>query len=230
MDGSIRILALDTSAGQCSAALLADGQLTQRLEPAARRHGELLLGMMEDLLGSGGMQARDLDAFAFARGPGSFTGLRIAAAVVQGAALAAGKPVVGVSTLAALAQGYMRAVGATRVLCALDARMDEVYFGAYAADEIGLMRPVLTDCVTAPERVAVPDQGEWHAVGSGWGVHGAALRRACGLEPISVEPERGCEAKDVATLAADAYGKGLAVDAADAVPVYLRDRVTSSPA
>jgi tRNA threonylcarbamoyladenosine biosynthesis protein TsaB len=224
----MRILALDTSAGHCSAALLQDGELTQRLEAAARRHGDLLLGMMQELLAAAGLRPADLDAIAFARGPGSFTGLRIAAAVVQGAALAAQKPVVGVSTLAALAQGCRRTAGAEQVLCALDARMGEVYFGAYAADAGGLMRPMVEDAVCLPADIPVPGHGPWYAAGSGWGAHGADLLAALHSEPLAIDIERPCEAQDVAVLAADAYAAGQAVDPADAVPVYLRDRVTSA--
>jgi tRNA threonylcarbamoyladenosine biosynthesis protein TsaB len=225
----MRLLAIDTSAAHCSAALLADGALTQRLMPARRRHGELILGMMDELLRAAGLRAADLDAFAFARGPGSFTGLRIAAAVVQGAALAADKPVVGVSTLAALAQGCHRAGGAPRVLCALDARMGEVYAGAYSADAPGgLVRALTPDCVCAPSAVEAPGPGPWAAAGSGWAEYADALRAACGCEPVSLEPERPCEAQDVAILAAAAFAAGDILDPADAVPVYLRDRVTST--
>jgi tRNA threonylcarbamoyladenosine biosynthesis protein TsaB len=223
----MRLLAIDTSGAHCSAALLDGGGVTQQLAAAPRRHGELLLVMMDDLLRAAGLRAADLDAFAFTWGPGSFTGLRIAAAVVQGAALAADKPVVGVSTLAAIAQGCARAHGAERVLCALDARMGEVYFGAYAADGSGLMRGLGQDVVCAPELAVPPAPGPWAAAGSGWAVHGAALRAACGCEPAPLDAGQPCEARDVAILGAEAYAAGQLLDAADAVPRYLRDRVTS---
>ena len=224
----MRLLAIDTSAAHCSAALLVEGRVTQHLAEAQRRHGELILGMMDALLAAAGVRAAELDAFAFARGPGSFTGLRIAAAVVQGAALAADRPVVGVSTLAALAQGCRRRHGAERVLCALDARMGEVYWGAYAADASGLMRPLAADRVSAPAEIVAPGGGPWAAAGSGWIAHADALRAACGCAPSMEAANRACEAQDVAVLAADGFAAGQAVDAADAVPVYLRDRVTSS--
>jgi tRNA threonylcarbamoyladenosine biosynthesis protein TsaB len=147
--------------------------------------------------------------------------------VVQGAALAAGKPVVGVSTLAALAQGCRRSHGAARVLCALDARMDEVYFGAYAVDDAGLMRQLAEECVCAPETAVPPAAGPWAGVGSGWAVHGDALRAACGCTPVPVDDAQPCEARDVAVLGADAVRAGRLLDPADAVPRYLRDRVTS---
>jgi tRNA threonylcarbamoyladenosine biosynthesis protein TsaB len=224
---SMRLLAIDTSGAHCSAALLCDGEVAQHLASAPRRHGELLLAMMDDLLDAAGLCAADLDAFAFARGPGSFTGLRIAAAVVQGAALAAGKPVVGVSTLAAIAQGCRRTHGAERILCALDARMGEVYFGAYAADDAGLMRVMGEERVCAPAAAVPPAPGPWAAAGGGWAVHGDDLRAACGCTPEPLDAAQPCEARDVALLGADAYVGGRRLDPADAVPYYLRDRVTS---
>ncbi len=229
----MRLLAIDTSAAHCSAALYDAGSLIQRIAPAQRRHGERILGMMEDLLRTAGLRAADLDAFAFARGPGSFTGLRIAAAVVQGAALATEKPIVAVSTLAALAQGCRRDAGAQRVLAALDARMGEVYAGAYAADAQGLMVAVADDQVCAPEAVRVPGgPGPWMAAGSGWDTYGAvlagAVRAVSGADPARVDAQRPCEAQDVAVLAAAAYAAGALLDPADAQPVYLRDRVTSN--
>jgi tRNA threonylcarbamoyladenosine biosynthesis protein TsaB len=230
----MRLLAIDTSAAHCSAALYDAGTLTQRLAPAQRRHGELIVGMIDDLLQAAGLRAAQLDAFAFARGPGSFTGLRIAAAVVQGAALATDKPVVGVSTLAALAQGCLRDAGAQRVLCALDARMGEVYAGAYAANAQGLMAALTDDQVCAPAAVAVPGPGPWAAAGSGWDTYAqvlaGAVRAACGADPVSVAAARPCEARDVAVLAAADYAAGALLDPADAQPVYLRDRVTSTAA
>jgi tRNA threonylcarbamoyladenosine biosynthesis protein TsaB len=114
------------------------------------------------------------------------------------------------------------------VLCALDARMGEVYFGAYAADDAGLMRGLDEERVCAPTAAVPPAPGPWAAAGSGWAVHGDALRTACGCTPSPVDPGRGCEARDVAVLGADAFMAGQRLDPADAVPRYLRDRVTSA--
>jgi len=226
----MKLLAIDTSGSACSAALWLDGELTQRLEAAPRRHGELILSMMDRLLAEAGLDLRGLDSLAFAHGPGSFTGLRIAAAVVQGAAFAGDLPVVGVSTLAALAQGCRRGIGASRVLCAFDARMDEVYWGVYAADAGGLMQPLVTDAVCAPEAVEVPaDDGHvWHGAGSGFAAYREQLLARLGVRIEGLEPQRECEAVDVAILAADAYQRGQARAPEDALPVYLRNRVTAT--
>jgi tRNA threonylcarbamoyladenosine biosynthesis protein TsaB len=241
----VKLLAIDTSGALCSAALFRDGALSQRLEQAPRRHGELILSMIDALLNEAELAPRDLDALAFGRGPGSFTGLRIAVAVIQGVAFGAGLPVVGVSTLAALAQGCRRSSGADRALCAFDARMGEVYWGAYQADEVGLMRPLYADRVCAPDAVWLPANdaktqpktgaetdaktGGWCAVGSGWSAYHELLMLRVGGAVGLVHDGRDCEAQDIAVLAADAFAQGLAVPAEQALPVYLRNQVTAVP-
>jgi tRNA threonylcarbamoyladenosine biosynthesis protein TsaB len=223
----VKLLAIDTSAAACSAALLRDGQITQRVEEAPRRHGELILSMMDGLLRDADLSPAELDALAFGVGPGSFTGLRIAAAVIQGVAYAAGLPVVPVSTLAALAQGGHRRHGAGQVLCALDARMDEVYFGAYRVDRLGLMRPACEDMVAAPDAVWRPEAGGWLAVGPGWDAYPGPLQARLGDRVDGRDPTLYCEAQDILPLAADGLRRGRAVPPEQAVPVYLRNRVTA---
>jgi tRNA threonylcarbamoyladenosine biosynthesis protein TsaB len=224
----LKILAIDTSGEACSAALLSDGAVEQRLSREPRRHGELILAMMDELLAQAGLRLVRLDALAFGRGPGSFTGVRIAAAVIQGAAFGADLPVVPVSTLAALAQGHHRAEGCTRTLPAFDARMGELYWGAYALDEQGLMRAVVEDQVGSPEIVVLPEGGGWCGSGGGWAAHGDVLRRRLGPRLVAVDPSALCEARDVVTLAAAAFAAGRFVPAERALPLYLRDRVTAA--
>jgi tRNA threonylcarbamoyladenosine biosynthesis protein TsaB len=223
----MKLLAIDTSAALCSAALLDDDQLTQRSQLAPRRHAELILPMMDELLHEAGLVLAELDALAYGHGPGSFTGVRIAAAVTQGAAFGADLPVIGISTLAGLAQGVWRRQRAPRVLCALDARMGEVYWGAYAADDLGLMRGFGRDRVTAPTQVRLPDGGSWVGAGSGWAAYADLLGDAVGTMPRA--PQMHCDAHDIAVLAADAYKEGSTCAAQDALPVYLRDRVAEPP-
>jgi tRNA threonylcarbamoyladenosine biosynthesis protein TsaB len=221
----MRLLAIDTSAEACSAALDIDGEVAERFAIQPQRQSELILPMMDDLLAEAGLVVADLDALAFGRGPGSFTGVRIATGVVQGAAFAADIPVVPVSTLAALAQGHLRETGHARVLAAFDARMNEVYWAACVPDASGTMRAVGAELIVPPGEVPLPDGGGWHGVGSGWGAYAATLRERLGDRVTVVRPDALCRARDVARIAAVDFAAGLAVPAEQALPVYLRDQV-----
>jgi tRNA threonylcarbamoyladenosine biosynthesis protein TsaB len=224
----MKILAIDTSGEACSAALLVDSHVEQRLEKEPRRHGALILSMMEGLLARAGIALPELDALGFGRGPGSFTGVRIATSVVQGAAFGSDLPVVPVSTLAGLAQGQYRARGCTRCLAAFDARMGELYWGRYRLDAGGLMRQECDEQVATPEAVLLPEEGGWHGVGSGWRTYGEELQRRLGPRLEAVTPAAICEARDIAVLAAAGFAEGRSVPAELALPVYLRDRVTAA--
>lgn len=199
------------------------------MEIQPRRHSELVLGMMDELLAAADIGLSQLDALAFGRGPGSFTGVRIATAVIQGVAFGADLPVVPVSTLAALAQGHFRIKGGTRVLAAFDARMGELYWGPYELGDEGIMRVAGAEEVGAPELVGLPEDGSWSGIGSGWSTHGDALRRRLGPRLLLTDPDAGCESRDIAVLAAADFAAGRSVAAEHALPVYLRDRVTSAP-
>ena len=131
------LLAIETSTPACSAALSIDGVVIERYALAPRQHAVLILPMIESLLLEAGISVAQLDALAFGRGPGSFTGVRIAASVIQGIAFAADLPVLPVSTLATLALGGMRITDKTQVMAALDARKSEIYWGCYTAAEDG---------------------------------------------------------------------------------------------
>jgi len=222
----LNILAVDTSGEICSVALLIGTELRQRLVREPRRHGELVLTMMDGLLAEAGIGLTRLDALAFGRGPGSFTGVRIATSVVQGAAYGADLPVVQVSTLAALAQGYFRSGGASRVLAAFDARMGELYWGPYRLGDGDLMQAAGAEEVASPEVVALPADGGWSGVGSGWATYGSVLRGRLGSRLLAVTPDTLCEARDVAVLATAEFAQGHWVTAERARPVYLREQVT----
>ena len=222
------LLALETATDACSAALWRDGETLERRVVAPREHAARLLPMVEGLLAEAGMPGTGLDAVAFGRGPGSFTGLRIAAGVAQGLALAWGLPVVPVSTLAALAQDAIED-GAGAVLAALDARMGEVYWGAFRAGEEGLAVPAGAERVCPPDAVEFPGPGPWVGAGPGWEAHGGALRARTGGALARVEPGRLPWAGRVARLAAAALARGEAVPPEEALPVYLRSRVADAP-
>ncbi len=134
----MRLLALDTSTEACSAALFQDGAITLRFEITERSHADLILPMVESLLGEAGLALADLDGLAFGRGPGGFTGLRIATGVVQGLALGAGLPVAPVSSLAAVAEQVPAGEGEAILVCN-DARMGEVYWGVFRKAANGSM-------------------------------------------------------------------------------------------
>ncbi len=134
----MRILAIDTATEACSAALWNDGTLSAHFEICPREHTQRILPLVQEVLTESGTTLSELDALAFGRGPGSFTGVRIGIGIAQGLALGAELPMIGVSTLATMAQGAWRKTGATRVLAAIDARMGEVYWAEYQRDEQGV--------------------------------------------------------------------------------------------
>lgn len=222
----MKLLAIDTSNDACSAALFIDGEVEQQLEIAPRRHGELILAMMQRLLDQAGLELGHLDALAFGCGPGSFTGIRIAASVVQGAAFGADLPVVPVSTLGAMAQGEFRRTGQRRLLAALDARMDEVYWGCYEIGEGDLVELCCAEEVCLPQRVGIPPGDGWQGVGPGWAAHGPTLAKRLGQALTGVNPNGICESRDIAVLAAAEMAAGRWVPPERAIPVYLRDQVT----
>ncbi|MDG4549900.1 MAG: tRNA (adenosine(37)-N6)-threonylcarbamoyltransferase complex dimerization subunit type 1 TsaB [Candidatus Contendobacter sp.] len=222
----MKLLALDTATEACSAAVWVDGVVLERYEWAPRRHTALILPMIEAVLAEAELAVTQLDAIAFGRGPGAFTGVRIAVGIVQGIAFAADRPVVPVSTLAALALGVARDSGRARIAAALDARMGEVYWGVHEivgedAAPLGEERCCAPGAVTAPP-------GEWFGAGSGWAAHAETLARR-----LTVSGWRGDfypRAGDVARLAAAPSRRGAWVAAEQALPVYLRNEVVARPA
>ncbi len=225
----MKLLAIDTTEDSCSAALCIDDEMLWRFEIAPRRHSELVLPMVDEVLAEAGLAVRQLDALAFSRGPGSFTGVRIATGVTQGIALGADLPVVPVSTLAALAQGAWRLRGATTVLSALDARMGEVYWACcrFLNDSMVL---------DGEERVGRPDlaiealdDACWGA-GSGWAVYPDLLLQSTGVSSQRVLGEQRIHARDVASLGLVALLAGQTVAAEEALPVYIRDNVAEKTA
>lgn len=223
----MKLLALDTATEACSAAVLVDGAIYERFEWAPRRQAELILPMIEAVLAEAGLRPGQLDALAFGRGPGAFTGLRIAAGVVQGIAFASDRPVVPISTLAAIARQVYRQHGAEHIAVALDARLGEIYWGAYQAEAEGDLQLGGDERVVAATAVTLPVGGHWQGAGSGWAVYGDALGQRLGVTTWWGDclPRAG----DIAWLAARAWQRGAAVSAEQALPVYLRDEVAVPP-
>jgi tRNA threonylcarbamoyladenosine biosynthesis protein TsaB len=222
----VTILGLDTSSEWCSVALrLPSGVVMTREERAMQRHSELILPMIDSVLGESHLRLQDMDAIAFGAGPGSFTGLRIACGVAQGLALGAGLPVVPVSTLEAMAE----AVGEPRVVAALDARMDEIYVAGYVREGEAWC------CVVPPTLCAVSDvpllQGEgWTGCGSAFTAHESALRARFADALCTVRPDIYPHAREVAAIGARTHASGGSVDPQDAVPLYVRDKVAMTVA
>jgi len=220
----MKLLAIETATEACSVALWLDGEMRERFEIAPRGHAARILPWAEALLAGAGLARSALDAIAVGRGPGAFTGVRLAVAAGQGLALALDRPLIGVSSLAALAEAT---VNAARVLAALDARMGEVYIGAFERDDEGLVRALDAERVCAPGEVEAPPGSAWTAVGPGFAaVSGALVQRLAGrLE--SVDASALPHAAMVARLAA--LGRGEASDNPAVIePAYLRQRVAQT--
>lgn len=219
----MRLLALDTATEACSAALYVGGECAERFEVAPREHANLILGMVESLLAEAGVSLRDLDALAFSRGPGAFTGVRIGVGVAQGLGFGADLPLVPVSTLTALAHGAWRAYGVSSVVAALDARMGEIYWAACSVVGEGQV-VVQREYVSSPKDVHVAGSG-WFGAGSGWASYQDELMARVGVAPNATDTNLYPRARDVAALGVTLFGEGAQVAAAQAQPVYLRDQV-----
>lgn len=216
----MRILALETSTEYCSVALWQDGNAINHSELVGQRHSELLIGILDNLLHEAGVKLTELDGIAFGAGPGSFTGVRIACGVTQGLALGADLPVVGVCTLQALAQ----AAGHDKVITALDARMGEIYHAVYekrAGSWVTICEPNLCLPQLAPQ---VHGSG-WFGTGSGFAMYGSVLDNRYAGQIAGSDTLAVPQAIAIAEFAAPLFAAGQGMDAAQAMPFYLRDKV-----
>lgn len=221
----MKILALDTATENCSAALWIDGNLLQREAEAERGHAELILGMIDDLLHESATQLANLDAIAFGRGPGSFTGVRLAASVTQGLAFGADVPVVPISDLRAVAQ---RATSQHILVCN-DARMQEVYWGCFERGPNGLMLPVGIERVSKPSEVHLPS--EWagtspFGAGRGFAAY-TSLRESLADHLTNIDATLLPSAREIALLAVADVRAGRVKPPEEAVPVYIRNDVAT---
>ena len=226
----MKLLALDTATEACSAALLIDGEIRERFVVAPRGHAHLLLPMLDELLAAAGLKPAQLDAIAFGRGPGSFTGVRIAASVAQGIAFAADLPVLPVSTLAALARDALQHTTAIQVLAAIDARMGEIYWAAFARDAHGEPQSLTDEQVAPATAVCLPVGTDWFGIGSAWAVYETALRAHFGDTLSGFDATALPRATQIVQLAAVDFAAGRADPAELALPVYLRNQVAQRPA
>lgn len=230
----MNLLALDTATEACSVALSMNGEIIEQYKIAPREHSHLILGMIEQVLSEASIQKTELDAIAFGRGPGSFMGLRIAAGVTQGIAYALDLPVIPVSTLAAIAQVAHEQTGQTHILAAIDARMAEVYWAAYALNETDELVLQGEEVVCPPAEVPVPQvaqsTGMWYGAGTGWQTYTDVLLQRMGGRVEDYKGECFPKASAIAHLALIEHGRGNTVSADQALPVYIRNKVAKKRA
>ena len=225
----MKLLAIDTATENCSACYCdtAAGIHDEEAEVAPRRHAELLLPMVDALCRRHALQLRQLDAICFGRGPGSFTGVRIAASAAQGLALGAGCRVRGVSTLQALAAAAGALVRDGLYVSAIDARMSEVYLGLWRARG-GRMEAVGEERVLSPAAAARCVQeaaGAEAAVYAGTGVE--LLADAGILTQIPKNPVKFPSAGSIIDIVVQTFDTQELCDPQEALPVYIRNEVVA---
>jgi len=219
----MNLLAIETSTEACSVALHHGGTTIARSELAPRRHAELVLPMAEALLAEAGIGRRQLDAIAVGRGPGAFTGVRLAVSMAQGMALGLDLPVIPISSLAALALDAPD--NGAAVLAVIDARMGEVYAASYRRGADDTVQALDEERVCAPDVLQLPPGiDDWNVIGSGWQTYRAALSAQLPA-PRWSDGERYPQARAVAVLAAAEFRAGRLLPPEQALPLYLRDKV-----
>lgn len=216
----MNILALDTSTEFLSVALQCGGRTLARHFHAGQSHSQQILPTVRELLDEANADTGDLHAIVFGAGPGSFTGLRIGCGVAQGLAYGASLPVLGISTLMALAE----ASGHSRVVACLDARMGEVYHAVYERNGAGWLT-VMQPGLYKPDQLPAIEGYDWAGVGNGWAVYADQLHGCYGGQIGVTMPEQYPEARAMLTLALPQLEAGQGVPAAEAAPVYIRNRV-----
>ncbi|MBK6758258.1 MAG: tRNA (adenosine(37)-N6)-threonylcarbamoyltransferase complex dimerization subunit type 1 TsaB [Moraxellaceae bacterium] len=217
------LLAIETATEACSVAIYLDnGQIISRYQHSPRLQTQLLLPMVDELLAEAQLSASLLSAVAYSRGPGSFTGVRIAAATAQGLAFGWDLPVIAISSLQSLAQSAYRILEHSSVIGVFDARMSEVYLGAYRVQD-GLMQAVIEERVCSPQQLSAIPQDNWALVGDG-ASYLATIEAQVNTIVVS-KADFYPHAYDVAVLAQRAWQQGLAQAPELALPVYLRDSV-----
>lgn len=223
---SSRILAVDTATEACSVALLCDGEIISRFAISPREHTQKILPMVAEVLAQAEMKLNQLDALAFGRGPGSFTGVRIGVGIAQGLALGADLPMIGVSSLMTLAQGAFRVSGHSNVLTAIDARMSEIYCAQYQRTADGFWQGEGTEAVLIPDDFKVKFAqltGQWGHAGTGWEAYPQLLVDNSQITDSNVSLP---DAQDMLPIAAQLWLAGAVIAVEDVEPTYLRNEIT----
>ena len=217
----MNILALELSTEACSIAVSHGDRIVHRHEIAPRKHAEYALPWADELLKQAGLAKSDLDAIAVGKGPGAFTGVRLSIAIGQGLAFALNKPLIGISTLAVLAQGAIRQHHAGPVLAVIDARMDEIYAGRFDAN----------GHAASVEQVIAPDLLNLEGITADWMIAGTGLQAVNGLlrsrlpDGIATDATALPDARNLLTLAQRALRDGVETRPEDVEPAYLRNKV-----
>lgn len=216
----MNLLAFDTSTEYLSLALMRGDAIFTFDTLAGQTHSQIILPQIQTLLNEAGLQLQDLHGIAFGAGPGSFTGVRIAAGVAQGLGLGTNLPVVGVCTLMALAE----ASGVSKVVACLDARMGEVYHAAYVKDAAGWQ--IITEPgLYKPDAVPAIEGDGWVGAGSGWQIYSEILSAAYSGQVEIIQPALLPTAEAILKLAQAVFASGEAKAASEAMPIYIRNRV-----
>ena len=216
-----KILAIETSTDACSAALLVDDVILERYQLAPKQHTQLILPMVKSLLAEAGLTLSQLDTIAFGRGPGSFTGVRIAAGITQGLAFGADLPVIPVSSLQALAQKTYEEFKTPKILAGFDARMQEVYWGVYQLDD-DIMTAANKDILVKPEEIKPPQGEGWVGVGDAWESYEKILCSVLNLNSNNIKTGQYPSAGAVAKVATRDWLQQKVFAPDEVLPLYLR--------
>lgn len=224
----MNILSVETSTDSCSAAIATVDKIYLRSQISPQEHSKLILHMIDEIIDEAELTMQDIDIISFGVGPGSFTGLRIAAGVVQGLAFLDDKPIVQVSTLQALAQAAYKRFGYTEIFAALDARMQQIYYGFFKLDADEIMQPCFSEGVDCPDKlIDIPPDFKtqvWHGVGLGVTNYHHKLETSMPYmipEMTAIYPS----ALEVSTLARKIFAQKGGVKVEQAQPIYIRDEV-----
>jgi len=218
------LLAVETSTPNCSVALLAKNHTYTREQQIPREQGDHLLGMITDLLAEAQISLDAITCLAYGEGPGSFTGLRVGASVMQALAFSHNLPVIPVSSLWALAEFiYKKNIGHT-IVVAQNAYQGEIYWGSYQYDEMaGILMPHQEDQLSPPEKLLVKSNAPWIACGNAWEVYPSELKDQLNTSADYVNLSAP-HAREVSKLAQGSMFNAKAVSAENVLPVYLRER------
>ena len=215
----MKLLAIDTSSNACSVALCLNDKIHELHKIVPMQQSQMILPLIDELLHTAEIELNQLDALAFGCGPGSFTGVRIAASVIQGLAYATGLPIIKISSLAAVAQGAYEASGWKKIAVAMDARIKEVYWGTYQVNEKGLVELKGEEIVCPPNNIPALKDSDWYGAGNAWEVYSLPFH------PLELNIALLPQASSIISLAKENFQQKKWIKPEEALPVYLRDKV-----